>query len=83
MFKKKLIIFIPSIEIGGVEKNLYLISNFLAKKINDVSLITADNKKKNYFKKIKIITPKYISLVNKFTRICHTTNLYESTNPYV
>jgi len=23
------------------------------------------------------------SLVNKFTRICYTTNLYESTNPYV
>ena len=69
MFKKKLIIFMPSIEIGGVEKNLYLISNFLAKKINDVSLITADNKKKNYFKKIKIITPKSINLVNKFRTI--------------
>ena len=69
MFKKKLIIFMPSIEIGGVEKNLYLISNFLAKKINDVSLITAENKKKNYFKKIKIITPKSIILVNKFRTI--------------
>ena len=40
----------PSIEIGGVEKNLYLISNFLAEKISDVSLITSDNNKKNYFK---------------------------------
>lgn len=69
MFKKKLIIFMPSIEIGGVEKNLYLISNFLSKKINDVSLITADNKKKNNFKKIKIVTPKSISLVNKFRTI--------------
>jgi len=31
--KKKLIIFMPSIEGGGLEKNLYIISNFLAKKL--------------------------------------------------
>ena len=30
----------PSIEGGGLEKNLYIISNFLAKKINNISLIT-------------------------------------------
>jgi hypothetical protein len=53
MFIKKLIIFMPSIEIGGVEKNLYLISNFLSKKINNVSLITADKKKKITLKKLK------------------------------
>jgi|TARA_B100000929_G_C15310549_1_gene353690 hypothetical protein len=29
---KSLLIFIPSIENGGVEKNLYLIANYLAKK---------------------------------------------------
>ena len=32
-FKNELIIFIPSIVDGGVEKNLYLISNYLSKKI--------------------------------------------------
>jgi hypothetical protein len=52
MIKKKLIIFMPSIEIGGVEKNLYLISNFLAKKITWISLITADYSKKSNFKKM-------------------------------
>lgn len=47
-FKNELVIFIPSIEDGGVEKNLYLISNYLSKKIKNISLITADiNKKKN------------------------------------
>ena len=30
---KKLAIYIPSIESGGVEKNLFYISNYLAKKI--------------------------------------------------
>ena len=34
----------PSIEDGGVEKNLFLISNFLIKKFNNVSLITVSNK---------------------------------------
>ena len=29
---KKLIIFIPSIEEGGVEKNLFIVSNYLIKK---------------------------------------------------
>ena len=31
-YKNSLIIFIPSIERGGVEKNLYYIANFLSKK---------------------------------------------------
>ena len=47
-FKNELIIFIPSIEDGGVEKNIYLISNYLSKKIKKISLITTSkNKKKN------------------------------------
>lgn len=69
MIKKKLIIFMPSIEIGGVEKNLYLISNFLAKKITNVTLITANSDRKKKFKKIKIITPKIFFLINKFRTI--------------
>ena len=48
MKQKKLIIFIPSIESGGVEKNLFIIGNYLSNKIDKVSLITAskENRKK-------------------------------------
>ena len=31
--KKRLVIFNPSIEDGGVEKNLFLVANFLSSKI--------------------------------------------------
>mgnify|MGYP001244819941 CR=1 FL=1 len=55
---KKLIVFIPSIEDGGVEKNLYLIANYLSNKINKINVITYENSKKNFFhKKIKFINP--------------------------
>ena len=50
----KLIIFMPSMEGGGVEKNIILISNYLSKYLNDISLITFDNKFNNQFvKKLK------------------------------
>lgn len=56
--KKKLIIFIPSIEDGGVEKNLFIISNYLSSKINNIELITCNNNYKNKFSsKINIISP--------------------------
>jgi glycosyltransferase involved in cell wall biosynthesis len=77
MIKKKLIIFMPSIEIGGVEKNLYLISNFLAKKITWISLITADYSKKSNFKKIKIITPKILGFKIKSRKIKYLLCLFE------
>ena len=52
---KKLIIFMPSIEDGGVEKNLVNISNFLTNKISNISLVTAfANNKYKFSKKIKI-----------------------------
>jgi glycosyltransferase involved in cell wall biosynthesis len=56
MEQKKLIIFMPSIEFGGVEKNLFIISNYLSEKLQKVSLITISKKHKNKFhSKIKII----------------------------
>ncbi len=56
--EKKLIVFIPSIEDGGVEKNLYLILNYLSKKIRSIDLVTFNNDKRNKFnKKIQIINP--------------------------
>ena len=51
--KKKLIIFNPSIEDGGVEKNLVNIANFLSDKYENTILISA-NENKNYFFKKKI-----------------------------
>ena len=47
MKKKNLIIFMPSIEGGGVEKNLYIISNYLVNKIYDISLITVTKSAKS------------------------------------
>ena len=61
---KKLIIFIPSIEDGGVEKNLFIISNYLIKKIKNISLITYNNLQNHKFdKKIRIITP-FFNFIN-------------------
>ena len=47
--KKKIIIFNPSIEDGGVEKNLYIITNYLANNNFKVDLISSDLSKKNRF----------------------------------
>ena len=68
MTKKKIIIFMPSIEDGGVEKNFFLVSNYLSKKIDDLSVITVSkNIKKKLNKKIKIITPgiRYIENIGR------------------
>ena len=54
--KKKLVIFMPSMEGGGVEKNAIIISNYLANFINNIELITYDGKFNRYFdKRIKVI----------------------------
>ncbi len=57
--EKTLLIFSPSIEDGGVEKNLFNIVNFFSDKIDDISLITANSNKKKFFnKRINFISPK-------------------------
>jgi len=48
----------PSVEDGGVEKNFFIISNYLSIRINEISLITAENNLSNKIKNIKIIYPK-------------------------
>ena len=54
--KKKLVIFMPAMEGGGVEKNIIIISNYLANHIKNIELITYDTKFNKYFdKRIKII----------------------------
>jgi glycosyltransferase involved in cell wall biosynthesis len=63
---KKLIIFIPSIENAGVEKNLFILSNYFAKHIKNVCVVTANNNfKKNFNKKIEIVCPKSKFFNNK------------------
>ncbi len=61
MKQKKIIMFMPSIERGGVEKNFFIVSNFLQKKFNDLTIITSDvSKLKKANKKIKIINSPFI-----------------------
>ena len=58
MNKKNLLIFMPSVEGGGVEKNFFLIINYLNNKFTNISLITSNKSiKKKVSKNIKIISP--------------------------
>lgn len=53
---KKIIMFMPSIEGGGVEKNFFIVANYLSN-FNNISVITISNKYKNKFnKKIEFVT---------------------------
>ncbi len=54
MTHNKLIIFMPSIEMGGVEKNLFIISNYLSSKFKETTLVTSSTNTQNLNKKIKI-----------------------------
>jgi len=54
----KVVIFNPSIEDGGVEKNLFIITNYLAERIKELYLITTSIEQlKNFSSKVKIILP--------------------------
>lgn len=64
--KKNFLIFIPSIEDGGVEKNLFLLSNYLSDKIKNVEILTCNFNYKHFFKKeIKFIGTKSKFFFNK------------------
>tara|TARA_B100000900_G_scaffold79224_1_gene63671 strand:+ start:3278 stop:4375 length:1098 start_codon:yes stop_codon:yes gene_type:complete len=60
MNKKEIIIFMPTINGGGVEKNFFLISNYLSTKFNKISVISLS---KDCKKKLKP-TIKFISIDN-------------------
>ena len=63
--KEKIVFFCPSIEEGGVEKNLINISNILSKNFK-INLITANQNKKKYFnQKINFISPESNYFNNK------------------
>ena len=57
-----LILFMPSIDGGGVEKNLIIIANYLIKKLKKVTVITYDNRFRSKFdKKVNVISFKKTS----------------------
>ena len=41
-----------------VEKNLFIIANYLSTKIKSIKLITANKKDKRFFKRIQLISPR-------------------------
>ena len=52
-----LIVFMPSIEGGGVEKNLFLVCNHLVRHVASLKVVTISRKYSNRFdKSIKIVT---------------------------
>jgi len=64
--KKKVIIFHPSLEDGGVEKNLYLISKYLKDKGVVVEILTCNyDKKKKFNERINFIGTKSVFFQNK------------------
>lgn len=67
----------PSIEGGGVEKNLFLISNYLCTRIEQTYLITASKSCKSRFnKKIKLIYPKSKFWDNQTRRLKYFVCIY-------
>ena len=60
--KKKLLIFMPSINYGGVEKNVFIISNYLSQKGMQVEVLTCNSDMKRMFNK----NIKFIGTKNKF-----------------
>ena len=64
----KIVIFFPSIEKGGADKNLFMISNFLSNKFKDICIITSSkNSLSNLNKKVQYIGPNS-SLYENFGR---------------
>ena len=54
--QKRLIVFMPSMDGGGVEKNIIIVTNYLSNFIEKITLITFDKRFNNQFKKnIQII----------------------------
>ena len=51
MNQKKIILFIPSIEKGGAEKNLFIISNYLSNRFKQLTVISATKKAEKSFNK--------------------------------
>jgi len=77
MKNKYLVIFMPSIEGGGVEKNLFIIANYLSSKNNNITLITASSGLDQKFKNINILKPKLSFLKNTSRKFKYLICLFE------
>jgi len=77
MNNKNIIFFMPLMEIGGVEKNLFIISNYLSKKYDNIYICTSSKKYQNRFnKKIKFLSPKINLKENLHKRLKYFYCLY-------
>ena len=47
--RKRLIVFMPSMDGGGVEKNIIIVTNYLSNFIKKITLITFDKRFNNQF----------------------------------
>ena len=66
--KNDVIIFMPSIDGGGVEKNLFIVSNYLSGKIKTLKVLTISKKfRKKFNKSVQLLTPKS-DIWDKFPR---------------
>ena len=65
MKKNKLIIFMPVIDVGGVEKNFYIITNYLSKKYKEVKIITLSKIPRHKLNK----NVKLVVSTNKFSKL--------------
>ena len=64
----RIVVFMPSIEGGGVEKNLFLICNYLAKKTGKIKVITVSKQfRKKFNSSVELITFSS-DLFDKFSR---------------
>ncbi len=88
--KKRLIFFMPSMEGGGVEKNLILVANYISKYKDNVQLITFDNNFNKFFNKKILITnvikknkKKYSKYYKYFCCLCILFKEYFSDKNFV
>ncbi len=66
--KSKVLVFMPSIEGGGVEKNFFLVCNYLVRKLSSLKVITISKGfKKKFDKSVTLITPSS-NVWDKFSR---------------
>ena len=56
--KKELVMFMPTLQIGGVEKNFFILANNLSNKL-DLTVITTSKIKNKLNKKVNIICPNF------------------------
>ena len=61
--KKELVMFMPTLQIGGVEKNFFILANNLSNKL-DLTVITTSKIKNKLNKKVNFICPNFSFIEN-------------------